>query len=89
MWGFIDKTGKEVIHPQYVAVHYNFVEGLAVVDMYDEHMDTMTGYIDKNGNEAVKFNLDFSGTPFNNGQAVVADGGQGSYYFIAKPLQIK
>jgi hypothetical protein len=44
-WGFIDKTGKEVISLKYDVANY-FFEGLALVKLNDRKF-----YIDKNGNE--------------------------------------
>jgi hypothetical protein len=46
-YGFIDKTGKEVIKPQYQEVH-PFSEGLALVEKNDKY-----GYIDRTGKEVI------------------------------------
>lgn len=48
-WGFIDKTGKQVIPPQYQEVR-SFSEGVAGV-----MKDGVWGFIDKNGNTVIDF----------------------------------
>jgi len=35
-WGYIDKTGKIVIEPQFDDAYYNFHEGLASVGVGDK-----------------------------------------------------
>jgi len=47
-WGFIDKTGKEVIKPKYENV-YGFNEGLAAV-----RLGKKWGFVDKTGKEVIK-----------------------------------
>lgn len=49
LWGFIDKTGEEVIHCKYDKVH-NFKEGLAL--FYDEAKQ-LYGFIDKSGKQVI------------------------------------
>jgi hypothetical protein len=93
-WGFIDKTGKQMIKPQFVNIFSNFTEGLALVSqqvkLKDEYVVEVVGYIDKKGKKVIGFkDLDFGGSPFSNGLAVVRDGGQYSFYIIANPLKSK
>lgn len=93
-WGFIDGTGRVVIKPQFPEVYTTFVEGLALVGKNVEILSAQgkefkyiqNGYIDKNGKEVLGFEDDFSGSTFDQGIAVAADGGQGSFYFIRNPL---
>lgn len=49
LWGFIDMMGKVVIKPTYDYV-YNFSEGLALVEKYNETInETSRGFINKEG----------------------------------------
>ena len=63
-WGYIDKTGREVIHCQYDDA-WGFREGLAVVDKSDKW-----GFIDKTGREVIPCKYD-SARGFCEGLAIV------------------
>ncbi|GAA6621336.1 hypothetical protein NUACC26_071560 [Scytonema sp. NUACC26] len=64
-YGFIDKTGKVVIEPQF-DLAWNFVEDLAQIKVGDKY-----GYIDRTGKQVIlpKFQLAYT---FSNGLALVA-----------------
>ena len=66
-WGFIDKTGRVVIKPQFYWVH-EFSEGLAVFDTEDGKY----GYIDKTGTVVIPPTLDRA-EPFSEGLAPAAN----------------
>ena len=63
-WGFIDKTGKEIVLPKYNYADF-FVEGLAPVELNGKW-----GYIDKTGKETIPFKYDMA-WDFSNGLAPV------------------
>jgi hypothetical protein len=65
--GFIDKTGKVVISPQYdwVPGEIGFHEGLACVSI-----DKAWGFIDKQGNFVINPQYEYA-LPYHNGIAVV------------------
>ena len=63
-YGFVDKTGKEVIPPKYVQVG-DFHEGPAVVELNDQY-----GFVDKTGKEVVPPKYDYIGD-FREGLAPV------------------
>jgi hypothetical protein len=63
-WGFIDKTGKVVIPPQYESVS-QFSEGLAAINSCDEAF-----FIDTIGKKVISGNYEFA-TPFFGGLARV------------------
>lgn len=65
-WGFIDKTGKIIIEPQFYWVE-EFSEGLAAF----ETEDSKHGYIDETGKVIVEPKLDRA-EPFSEGLAPVA-----------------
>lgn len=62
--GYIDRTGRIVIEPQYGWAG-NFSEGLAAVQKGDKW-----GYIDKTGREIIKPEYDYAGD-FHDGMAIV------------------
>jgi hypothetical protein len=66
-WGFIDKTGKEVIKPQFEGAGI-FSEGLAGVQVKDKW-----GFIDKAGHVVIKPQYSFINS-FSEGGAVVVKG---------------
>jgi predicted Ser/Thr protein kinase len=74
-WGFIDKTGKEVIPCKYFRAH-NFSEGLAAVKLNDKW-----GFIDKTGKEVIPYKY-FWAYKFSEGLAEVRLNGK--YGFIDK-----
>jgi len=63
-WGYIDKTGKTVIFPQYEEA-YLFSDGLALV-----RKDKKYGYIDKEGKYIIN-PVYVSATPFKDGLALI------------------
>jgi len=67
-WGYIDKTGKEIVAPYYEWV-YSFNEGLAPV-----YLDGKFGFIDKTGKEIVKPQYEDVGFLVNGRAAVRKDG---------------
>ena len=74
-WGFIDKSGNEVVPCKYDYV-YSFSEGLARV-----RLDGKEGFIDKSGNEVIPLKYD-EAEDFSEGLAVVEL--DGKYGFIDK-----
>lgn len=66
-WGFVDKTGKEVVKTKYTAVR-SFSEGLAAV-----RRSGKWGFVDKNGKEVVKPKYMAAGA-FSEGLAKVQQG---------------
>ncbi|WP_170880352.1 WG repeat-containing protein [Paenibacillus odorifer] len=74
-FGYIDKTGKEVIAPQYDGAD-SFSEGLAAVEE-----DGKYGFIDKTGKEVIALKYD-SAHSFSEGLAAVEK--DGKYGFIDK-----
>lgn len=64
LWGYIDKTGKTIIEPQFIAAG-EFSEGLAAVRLNGTY-----GYIDSSGNFLIKSQYDFA-LPFQSGLAEV------------------
>jgi len=70
-WGYIDKTGKIVIKPQFEYA-YNFSEGLAVIGKgrKTSYSCERYGYIDENGEIVIETIFDYA-TPFHNGLAEV------------------
>lgn len=71
-WGFIDKTGKFAIYPQFDLAG-NFKEGLAPIKINEKY-----GYIDKNGNYAIKPQFD-DASNFSEGLACVRIEGKYGY----------
>jgi hypothetical protein len=71
-WGYIDKTGKEVIPLKYDHAG-NFYEGLADVKLNDKW-----GYIDKTGKEVIPLKYDDAGN-FDEGLAYVKMNGKYGY----------
>jgi len=69
-WGFIDKTGKLVIEPQFERVDC-FKEGLAKV-----HGESDTGYINRDGKFVIRGEFE-SQTNFGDGLAAVSSGSAG------------
>jgi uncharacterized caspase-like protein len=69
-YGFIDKTGKEVITPKYDVVE-SFSEGLAKVRIRE--IEEKYGFIDRNGNEIVPLKYD-GAVSFSEGLAMVRMG---------------
>jgi hypothetical protein len=66
-YGFVDKTGKEIISPKYGDAD-SFCEGLAPVCA-----DGKWGFVDKTGKEVITFKYDDAGS-FSEGLALVATG---------------
>jgi len=64
-YGYIDKTGKVVIEPQFFDEAWDFYEGLAMVKVGDKW-----GYIDKAGRMVVESKFDEAGI-FSEGLAMV------------------
>ena len=54
-WGYIDKTGKFVIKPQYLSAEC-FSDGLALVSIVDpkDERKILYGFIDRSGNFAIE-----------------------------------
>lgn len=75
LWGYIDKSGKEVITPQFKTAGM-FSEGLAAV-----RWKGIYGYIDKSGSFIIKPKFDVA-LPFQDGQAKVFI--DGKPFFIDK-----
>jgi hypothetical protein len=76
-WGVIDKTGKEVVKPQYDDPEYfaySFIEGMAQVSK-----DGKWGYIDKTGKEIVSPQYELFGGDFSDGLAAIFVDGQFGY----------
>lgn len=67
-FGYIDKTGKTVITPQFFVAE-DFAEGLAVVRV-DETADSKSGYIDRTGRMVIPPRFNQAG-PFSEGLAAV------------------
>lgn len=72
LFGYVDKTGKEVIPLSYESAHW-FSEGMAVVKK-----DGLYGYIDKNGNEVIPFIYE-EANDFSDGLALVKKDGVCGY----------
>jgi hypothetical protein len=70
-WGFIDRTGRFAIAPQYDGVD-SFSEGLARVSVSSEVGST--GYVDRRGNFEIPARLSY-GSSFHEGLAAVIIGG--------------
>ena len=70
-WGYIDKTGKEVVPCQYDNA-LGFSDGLAVVEKGGK-----CGYIDKTGKEVIPCKYDVE-SDFSDGLAAVGKGGAGT-----------
>jgi hypothetical protein len=69
-WGFIDKTGTEIIALIYDSTG-NFTEGLAYVKLNDKY-----GFIDKTGKEIIPAKYDNVSNCFREGIAAVTLGGR-------------
>lgn len=78
LWGFIDKTGKEVITCQYQDVEY-FSEGLAAV----RNENNEYGYINTQGELVISHQYSFAGE-FKEGKAVVSSRNSYGYGYIDK-----
>ena len=80
-WGFIDRSGKIVISPQFDAANY-FYEGLACVmvdkKQYGNIVIGKNGYIDRSGNWIIKPQFDFA-SGFSEGLASVRIGEKSGY----------
>ena len=63
LWGFIDKTGKEVIPCQYQYIPEEFNDGVAVVFTKNERQFI----IDKEGKEVASFDYMYNGDGFHDG----------------------
>ena len=88
-WGFIDKTGNEVILCMYDWI-WDFNEGMAAVDIRDNSKtgceSVKMGFIDKAGNEAVPF-IYSQVQNFSEGLASITiydDNGSGEWLFVDK-----
>jgi len=64
-WGFVDKTGKVIINPQFKAVS-NFSDGLCGV----KNDDGKWGFIDKEGTITINYQFD-GANDFKNGKCIV------------------
>ncbi|MCH2042626.1 MAG: WG repeat-containing protein [Saprospiraceae bacterium] len=81
-WGFIDRSGKVVIEPQFTSMAINdkipslhpFNDGLAAVGT-----DKGWGYINTEGDVVIPFDLVYAG-PFKNGEARVNSAEKGWFY---------
>lgn len=82
-YGFIDKTGREIIPPKYDSVG-SFSEGLAWVRIY-ELEKSKYGFIDKTGREIIPINYDYADS-FSEGLSAVrvGDSKTGKCRFIDK-----
>jgi hypothetical protein len=69
-WGYIDKTGREVIPPKYEASGYFSADGLASV-----RLNHKWGYIDRNGKEVIPFIYN-EVMEFERGRALVVHNGK-------------
>jgi hypothetical protein len=67
-WGFIDKTGKEIISPKYFVVD-SFMDGLAAF-LIGDWQTSKFGFIDKTGKEIISPKYDWV-LPFSEGLAEV------------------
>ncbi len=67
-WGFVDKTGKVVINPQFKSTR-NFSDGKCAV----QNNDDKWGFIDKEGKIVINYQFD-NAREFINGVAVVKSG---------------
>lgn len=65
-FGYIDKSGKEVIECKYDDA-YDFSEGLALVTLNNKY-----GYIDKNGNVVIPFKYNYA-RDFSNFMAIICE----------------
>ena len=68
LWGFIDKSGKEVVKPQFKEVG-DFVDGLCNA----ANKEGKWGFIDKTGSVKINFQFDYASS-FYNGKAAVKFG---------------
>ena len=86
-WGYIDKTGKIVIQPQFSYVEA-FSDGLAAVKIHDND-DEKWGYIDKTGKIVIQPQFSQAGT-FSEGLATVLieNGTKKNYVMIDKTGKI-
>ena len=64
LWGFIDKTGKEVIPCKFYSIYSNFHDGRAIA-MTDENT---TIFIDKEGNKVFRLDQVYNGVDFSDGR---------------------
>jgi hypothetical protein len=71
--GYISKSGRMVIEPQFVS-GFDFSEGLADVLTFDG----WHGYVDKTGRMVIKPQFEL-GQPFQGGLALVVDDGKIGY----------
>jgi hypothetical protein len=71
-FGYIDKTGKEIIAPQYDSAD-SFSEGLAAIEK-----DGQWGFIDKTGKEVIALKYD-SAFPFSEGLALALKDGRAGF----------
>jgi len=71
-WGFIDKTGKEIVPPKYRDVG-DFSEGLASVTIMTNalQVEYKSGFIDKTGSEVIPLQYDGFARSFSEGLASV------------------
>jgi len=76
-YGFTDRNGKEIIHPQYDDVT-SFNEGLAAVQLGEK-----CGFIDKTGNEVISPKYDSAYT-FSEDLAAVSGGAYSKWGYIDK-----
>lgn len=67
-WGYIDKTGKYVINPQFDVAGAFAENGLACVESGEKR-----GYIDKTGSYVINPQFDYAGAFAENGLAYVLD----------------
>ena len=64
LWGFIDKTGKEVIPCKFYSIYSDFNDGRAIA-MTDENT---TIFIDKEGNKVFRLEQMYNGVDFSDGR---------------------
>lgn len=72
-WGFVDKTGREIIPPKYDSVG-PFSEGLAVVRM-GTSTNSKAGFVDKTGREVIPLKYESAGD-FSEGLALTKVNGK-------------
>src|SRR3974390_3105312 len=83
LWGYMDRTGKVAIRPQFVT-ESDFLEGMAAVSKGEE-----CGYINERGQVLISYHFDGCGD-FREGLAPVRVGRRWGYIdkvgrFVAKP----